>query len=265
MIPRALLILTLLSLPATLMAQQPTAPDAQQAPDAQRAPDAKAAPPPIDALPLSSIIDDAAPLDALDDAARDALLLSHGFKTGLPRGATAWHAPFLRTRDTSKQLAVIDPKSGLSILQGKKTLSRERSLRLIDAPTCQLLGIPAPALPVRIILDGTTQLLVWHIVEAPDGTQQLHVTLLKPIGSFIGKTLDRVVAIRPDRDSAWSVIGRLDILRSQKHHALRWSPLAPDGAPGDKSPQLLLWNRWEGVFRTPKPPPARPRKPAPTS
>lgn len=233
-------------------AEQPAPPPEQLAP----------APPSPDAIALGDVVDQDA---ALPDADREQILTTYGFKKGLPSSSTAWRAVFLRGSSSPGQLLVLDAKGVLTLHQGRKTIAKERPLRLADKATCDALGIPAPALPVRIIQDGTTQLLVWHIVEAPDKSQQLRITLIKPIGRFFGRPVERTVAIRPDKDTPWSLTGRLEVLRGQKHHALRFSPLAPDGSPGADSPQLLLWNRWEGVFRAPKPPAARPKVKPPTS
>jgi hypothetical protein len=259
--PRALILalaLTLLATPG--VAQQPAdmPKDAPQDLEAQ-APAEQARDP--EALSVEEVLDKDAPLRSMSSSARDEILAKHGLKKGLPRGADAWQAVFIRGSAAPGQLVVHDPKHGLTLYQGRKASAHERSIQLADDATCDQLSLSSPILPVRIIQDGTTQLLVWHVVEAPDKTQQLHITLLKPIGRFFGKTLDRVVAIRPDKKTPWSLVGRLDILRGQKHHALRWFPLAPDGSPSDKSPQLLIWNRWEGSFRQPKPPAARPKRP----
>jgi hypothetical protein len=254
---RVVLSLLLCFVCAAASAQAPPAP--QTAPPEQPARPQQI---PDDALPLDALIDHNA---ALPDEDRETILATHGFNKGLPPSSRAWRAVFLRGTTAPGQLLVLDAKGALTLHQGKKTIAKERPLRLADKATCDALGIPAPALPVRIIQDGTTQLLVWHIVEGADKAQQLRVTLLKPIGRFFGRTIERTIAIRPDQDTPWSLTGRLDVLRGQKHHALRFTPLAPDGSPGADSPQLLLWNRWEGIFRTPKPPVARPKPKPPTS
>lgn len=162
------------------------------------------------------------------------------------------------------QIAVIQPGKNVVIYAGGEEIAS------LDVSS----GHPLPSelntvRPVRVVRDGTTQLLFVWPETSEDGpnetdesdeetTVEYKVGLLKVIGPFVGKIFEGTVATRNGDGTDLEKSAYLEFLRGDDHHLIRWTPTDDEGKPVLDETKLLQWNHWEGVYRVPEPPPTQP-------
>jgi hypothetical protein len=74
----------------------------------------------------------------------------------------------------------------------------------------------------------------------------------------VGTIFERVVAEQKAPEAEPKRRGYVDVLRGDRHRYLRWTPAAEDGSRVEQKAVVLHWNKWEGLFRRPGPPPTAP-------
>ncbi|MBA2663809.1 MAG: hypothetical protein H0U74_16090 [Bradymonadaceae bacterium] len=168
---------------------------------------------------------------------------------------------FLRNEENA---AVIIPGNSIKIYTGGR-LAAQRSLTNQDARH-RLDGIEASELvqPVRLVRNGTLQILVHYAQVEASGAIVYKVAIYKVIGSDIGSIFDETLARREAADQPLKRQGAYEFLQGKNHRFIRWTALDADGQPLSQ-PAVLRWNRWEGVYRVPVAPPTAPKRGAPVS
>ncbi|MFB6262582.1 MAG: hypothetical protein ABEL76_02985 [Bradymonadaceae bacterium] len=154
----------------------------------------------------------------------------------------------------SNELAVVDPGQQIRVYRhGEEVVST-------DLPGGKQLPTALHvSTPVRLVRDGTTQLLCYWSERAEEGRIRLKVGVFKVIGHRFGRIFERTVGIRANPGARVERRGYFDFLRGDDHRYIRWTPANSEGRPKNDESTVLEWNHWEGVFRPPSPPPTAPR------
>ncbi|MFU8803491.1 MAG: hypothetical protein ACNA8W_06760 [Bradymonadaceae bacterium] len=113
--------------------------------------------------------------------------------------------------------------------------------------------------PVQLVKNGTSQILVHYAHRHESGAIDYRVAIYKAIGTDVGTIFEQTLARRSSPDAPLEHMGRFRILEGKAHRFIEWTYLDPAGNPLGE-PQILRWNRWEGVYRLPTPPPTAPRR-----
>lgn len=108
---------------------------------------------------------------------------------------------------------------------------------------------------IELVQDGTEQLQLLHAESDEDGRVTYYLRIYKFIGSRIGTIFSRPVAVRDGDDL--QRIARPRYLHGLDHRIIEWTPLDEEGEAAAE-PEQFEWNRWEGVYRIPEPPPTAP-------
>jgi hypothetical protein len=160
------------------------------------------------------------------------------------------------------ELVVVRPGKDLSIYG---TDSRIGQLALGGDPAASSfaeLGVAADQTKpqaVRLVQDGTLQVMLHWREESEEGTFVYKVGVFKVIGPFVGRIFERTLAVSETEDGELRRRGAYEILRGDSHRFIRWIPADDSGELLTEQAMVLKWNRWEGVFRVPKPAPTAPK------
>jgi hypothetical protein len=112
--------------------------------------------------------------------------------------------------------------------------------------------------PVRVVRDGTVQLLVCWTEPGEEDDIRYKAGIFKLIGSRFGRIFERTVAVRPSKEGELKRRGYFEFLRGDQHRYIRWTPADDEEQPAPDRSVILEWNHWEGVYRRPIPPPTAP-------
>ena len=112
--------------------------------------------------------------------------------------------------------------------------------------------------PVELVQDGTHQIKLIHARADEDGGLSYYIGLYKFIGSRIGTIFERPLAVETD-DGEVRRLADIQFLHGVDNRRIRWIGLSDDGDPVDEF-EDYHWNRWEGVYRLPEPPPTAPER-----
>ena len=217
---------------------------------------------------LRALAHGGAAVDLSDRAQRELLRERHGVTLEADGDELAFIGQFTRDPSEQPQLLVLDRERGeLKLYDGPTVRARLLDLDLPEDETLEALGAPAPALPVRLVADGTLQLMVWRRARAPEHktkkqdtkhTPRYHLTAYKVIGPYFGASLDREIAAGPSASP--TPTAQISFARTKRHMRIIWTPVDDSGAPVRDRQEVLRWDRWEGVFRVPRPAPTAPRR-----
>lgn len=118
------------------------------------------------------------------------------------------------------------------------------------------------AVAVSLFDDQRAQILTHWTQSREDGSSTVHVALFQVITPFVGTAFTAELARKDSDSQTWTPLGNYEFLRGTQNREIRWIPANQDGQFDVDSATILRWNRWEGVFRVPTPPPTAPvRKP----
>lgn len=158
------------------------------------------------------------------------------------------------------QVAVVAPGEEVTVYAGTEpfaSLEFEADAELPD----DLMVVE----PVRVIEDGTTQLLTYWPEQSEHSDEQtvrVKAGVLKVIGPFVGKIFEEPVARSPSGDPQADLerTNYVEFLRDEddSETLIRVTPADSGGEPAGDEARIFEWNPWEGVFRVPKPPPTAP-------
>lgn len=173
-----------------------------------------------------------------------------------PESAIAIEGTFRQHEDLpSDQVAVVEPGHRIRVYAEGRSIA---SLTL-GAGTSPLPDGFAEVSALRVVRDGTLQIMGYWAESKPESDKRtIHVGIFKVIGDHVGTIFERVVAEQKSSDSDPMRRGYVDVLRGDRHRYLKWTPAGEDGARVDEKAVVLHWNKWEGVFRRPVPPPTAP-------
>lgn len=163
------------------------------------------------------------------------------FKPGEPR-TTAVHRP-------GQSLRLYDPR-GQSV-SSVDLSSYEQRL----PPADEISDFPTGA--VELVQDGSDQLKLLHAESDDQGRITYHLSVYKFIGSRIGTIFSQPIAVREAADEPVHTLARVRYLHGLDHRIIEWTPIDEEGEQTEE-PTHYEWNRWEGVYRVPKPPPTAP-------
>ncbi len=200
------------------------------------------------------VVEASARVDVSSDAERRAAEQKYG--VSLPSNAHVMAGNFLRNQES---LAVVIPGNSIKIYSNGR-LAAQRSLADTAASADFSEFNAEIALPVRLVQNNALQLLV-HLAEPqPDGAILYKARIYKVIGNDLGIIFDQTLARRNASDQPLQRLGNYEFLQGMNHRFIRLTTFDADGNPAAE-PQILRWNRWEGVYRLPVPPPTAPQKP----
>lgn len=199
---------------------------------------------------------DSARFSLSDAAGQQKLREDYDLEPPSAANAVALTGTFRKADDVpSEQVAVIVPGRRLTVYGGGDTLA---SLELSDSGELPEDFTAVEA--VRVVRDGTLQILCYWSEKTEDKDTAYKVGIFKVIGSHAGPIFERTVATRSAESDALTRRGFFEVLKGDKNRFIRWTPADEKGKPVDSESKVLHWNKWEGVFREPKPPPTAPRQ-----
>ena len=88
----------------------------------------------------------------------------------------------------------------LTYWQGAEKVAVLKNVQLLSEDELAPFGVEQPVVPVQLVGDGTTQLLVWRSVKTTRGDTLYKVTLYQIVGRYFSKTFDQTLA-RRDKDA----------------------------------------------------------------
>ncbi len=179
---------------------------------------------------------------------------AYGFNP--PAGALAFQGGFNATGDHT--IAMYLPGQSLRFYRDGSLIAQHRFED--HAPVDADLGVEPTA--VNLTGGDAQQLQLVHAVPNDDGITY-YLGIYKVIGQFVGTTFYKPIA-RQAADGQVQRIADFRFLEGEDHRVIEWTDLDGDGQPIGE-PTLYEWNRWEGVFRVPGPPPTAPVREAPVS
>ena len=159
--------------------------------------------------------------------------------------------------DDGQELAVVRPDGHIEVFSADQRIAHLQVAGKLDPKTFTDLGFESVQ-AVRLVRDGSIQLMVHWRETGDDGTQAYKVGLFKLIGPFVGKIFTRTLAVRSGDGAQLQRRGTYEILRGETHRHIRWIPADDSGELLADQAVILQWNRWEGAYRAPKPPPTAP-------
>ncbi len=154
-------------------------------------------------------------------------------------------------------LVIITPGNSIKIYAGGR-LAAQRPLPKQDS-TANLSELTADiALPVRLVQNDSLQILIYSAEPQTGGAILYKARVYKVFGNEIGVIFDQTIAKREAKDQPIQRIGQLEFLHGMNHRFIRLTAVDKKGTPATE-PRIFRWNRWEGAYRVPTPPPTAPK------
>lgn len=202
-----------------------------------------------------------ASVDTTDTSETDPL--QEAFGVALPEDDQAIVLTGNFSNESGKELVVIRPGKHLSVYGADSRIARMDISGEAAPEKFAELGVDAKgatAQAVRFVQDGTLQVLMHWREENDAGEIAYKVGLFKVIGPFVGRLFERTLAIGNSETDELTRRGAYEVLRGDTDRFLRWIPADDSGQLLTDQAVLLEWNRWEGVYRVPKPAPTAPKR-----
>lgn len=198
-------------------------------------------------------------LDADDESER----LQDSFGIELPDDGDGFAFTGNFTPNAGEELAVVHAGRDLAFYGSDGRIAHLPLDIEWDASTFEELELEAARTTpqaVRLVRDGTLQILLHWREEDDDGHVAYKVGAFKVIGAFVGRIFEETLATREAPDGELRRRGTYEFLHGESHHYVRWIPADDTGELLIDQAEVLQWNRWEGVYRVPKPPPTAPQR-----
>jgi hypothetical protein len=157
------------------------------------------------------------------------------------------------------EVAVVEPGRRIQIFDASGRIAElEFSSNLADT-------VPEDArrsgtVAVEVIRDGTAQILTHWAEQHEDGTVVYKMGLFKLIESYVGTSFEAELARKPADAESFERNGTYEFLHGDDHAYIRWIPASDSGGFDASEATVYKWNKWEGVYRVPKPPPTAPKR-----
>lgn len=198
---------------------------------------------------IDPTLSDAA-VDFDDDDERDAF--AERYDIALPDNAEVFRHQF--APDDRSALAVHTPGVDLRIYADDNFLA-SIDLEDYDEVIADDDALPVSSDAIDLVRGDITQLQLIHASTDDDGATTYYMAVYKLIGPKIGTIFHKPFAIADD-DGAISPLAEVRYLYGLESRVIEWVSLT-DGEPVEE-PDHYEWNRWEGVYRIPEPPPTAP-------
>lgn len=155
-------------------------------------------------------------------------------------------------------VAIHRPGESVELRDGDRHIAAISVDAFVDEPPPEDL-IPFEPGAVELVQDGTHQLKLLHAEQNEEtGEIVYRLRIYKFIGSHIGTIFDKPIAVAGGEDDASvQLLADVRFLHGIDHRVIEWTPVDADGEPSDEAIKYE-WNRWEGVYRIPEPPPTTP-------
>ncbi len=141
----------------------------------------------------------------------------------------------------------------LTYWQSAEKVAVLKNVQLLSQDELEPFGVKQPVLPVQLLGDGTTQLLVWRSVKTTRGDTLYKITLYQVVGRYFSKAFDQTLARRDKDASQLTHVARFEVSPGKKVAALSITPLDDKGKLLTQQRQRFEWNPWEAMFRVPAP------------
>jgi hypothetical protein len=145
--------------------------------------------------------------------------------------------------DPGRELTLFTPRGKLATL----SIRTAQGIRpdAIDIPTFQIID------PVR---DGLLEIQILAAAKLETDRQRIDLVVIKCIGSSFAQIFRQPIAVASQ--DTLDVVATVDFVEGDSHAKIRYSPRHRSGDDRKESSRLYHWNRWEGMFRLPRPAPA---------
>ncbi|QDG49946.1 hypothetical protein FIV42_04085 [Persicimonas caeni] len=217
--------------------------------------------PQLDPLETINPIVSKASVDTTDASQTDRL--QETFGVALPEADQAVVLTGNFSKQEGNELVVVRPGKHLSVYSAEERIARLDLAGEAAPKEFGEMGIDttyATAQAVRMVEDGTLQVLMHWREQSEDGEISYKVGLYKVIGPFVGRLFERTLAVGKDDEDELVRRGAYEVLRGDSHRFLRWIPADDSGQLLTEQAVVLKWNRWEGVYRKPTIPPTAPKR-----
>ena len=200
--------------------------------------------------PIDPTLDDAA-LNFDDDDHRASFEESSGLQ--VPEDGELFRGTF-ESPDRSA-VAVHRPGESIDLYADGQSVA-SLSIEEFDGESIPDDAFSFPTGAIDLVREGTVQLKLIHAESDEDGAVTYHLAIYKIIGDKIGTIFRKPIATKT-QDGTVDPFGDLRFLHGVDHRIIEWTPLDDNGEP-DGEAIRYEWNRWEGVYRIPEPPPTAP-------
>lgn len=203
---------------------------------------------------IAEIIETTARVDNSSSKERSAAEQKYG--VSLPSGSnvSVMTGEFFPDQDN---LVIVTPGNSIKIYTGGR-LAAQRPLPKQDSATDLSELTRDIAVPVRLVQNSTLQILVHSAEQQPGGAIFYKARIYKVFGNEIGVIFEETIARRVAKDQPIQRLGQLEFLQGMNHRFIRWTAFDKNGKLAAE-PRILRWNRWEGAYRVPTPPPTAPK------
>lgn len=156
-------------------------------------------------------------------------------------------------RNGLKQSVTVE-SDALTYYSGTHRVSRLKDIQLVSKSTRKKLGIQATssALPVSLINDGTTQVMVWRQVQNKQRDTLYKLTVYRVFGRYFGKLTDQTIAVKLAGKSTILPTRTIEWVQGKTHVDMRVKLLDRSGQPVANGTRVYRYNEWEGMYRTPQ-------------
>lgn len=150
----------------------------------------------------------------------------------------------------------------LTYYSGTHRVTQLKGIQLMSKATRKKLGINADSsvLPVSLVNDGTTQVMVWRKVQNKQRDTLYKLTVYRVFGRYFGKLTDQTIAVQPAGKSAILPTRTIEWVQGTSHVDMHVKLLDRSGQPVADGTRVYRYNRWEGRYRTPQLVPTSPTK-----
>ncbi|MGM0557365.1 MAG: hypothetical protein ACQEVA_13360 [Myxococcota bacterium] len=190
-----------------------------------------------------------------DEEALSKLHATYPVPESLPESAVLLKANF--DADEGQELAVVEPGRRIQIFDESQRLA-DLKFSTSTAQTSPKKVKRSGTSAVKIVRDGTAQILTHWTEKSEDGGVIYKVGVFKLIESYIGTAFEAELARKPTDSKAFVSSGTYEFLRGGDHAFIRWIPTTDEGDFDASEATVYKWNKWEGVYRIPAPPPTAP-------
>lgn len=108
----------------------------------------------------------------------------------------------------------------------------------------------------EMIKDGTLELVLFSVDTSQESRRVYRFRIYKVIGERIGLVFDQPFAVKTA--SGVQQLAKIAIVEGVHHPRIRVTPYSEDGLLDVNNARLLVWNKWEGMFRVPTKAPTAP-------
>lgn len=186
-------------------------------------------------------------VDVADPKERDRVKRNYLFRGEADDGRVVLEGEF--SSRNQAELAVVDVGKTFEVYSDSARVAQ--SPFLFSAPPKEMGPFVVSS---QLVRDGRAEIITRVVSTNESGQQVLELAIWKVIGGEVAIVFRKPLARLTD--GKWVTLGKVRFLTGQRNRFIEYVPSDANGQPGP--PEIYRWNRWEGLFRIPKPVPTAP-------